>query len=367
SYSSSVVSTFKLPIRTLLLLTNFCSILTLQDDRKNNMRKDIHCITASRMKFTRSTEGSKQAGDLCYHMSELQTLCGHPACGPGLASTDVPSARAVCTQLASHQHGAPPTMPKPQITTAPTHTRPSRITTDNQKNPLLMSQSQQLQYFSEMSQLEAAYMEAEEDDKVDKWQDKISSGFDRLMSFASTELDKRRRSTEGASPRGGDSATSCNTSPDSGIGHGDPPPPPPPVPAPKKRCPSDVGGKPPLMEETAGPPRTPSPSSSIDEHPPPSPLPIFQQMNPKNTNTISKRNSSIEKIGLVGERPEQNFAQRERIGNGTINLISQKKTERKSKRNYLSRDLYTFMSDRKGSDHSRRARCNQLNFVRRYS
>lgn len=53
----------------------------------------------------------------------------------------------------------------------------------------------------------------EEDGVVEeKWQDKISSGFDRLVAFASTELDKRRRSTDGAD--------SCNTSPDSGIGHG---------------------------------------------------------------------------------------------------------------------------------------------------
>ncbi|KAK6624551.1 hypothetical protein RUM44_011410 [Polyplax serrata] len=58
----------------------------------------------------------------------------------------------------------------------------------------------------------------DDEDKGDKWQDKISSGFDRLVAFASTELDKRRRSTEG------ESTTSCNTSPDSGIGHGDPPP-----------------------------------------------------------------------------------------------------------------------------------------------
>lgn len=36
-----------------------------------------------------------------------------------------------------------------------------------------------------------------------------------MVAFASTELDKRRRSTEGSD--------SCNTSPDSGIGHGDPP------------------------------------------------------------------------------------------------------------------------------------------------
>lgn len=136
--------------------------------------------------------------------------------------------------------------------------------------------------------------------KVDKWQDKISSGFDRLMSFASTELDKRRRSTEG-----GDSAASCNTSPDSGIGHGDPPPPPPALSAPaaKKRGYEAGGSSPgpkmprlfktpttkpsperigrdsppvleaPLAEETSGPPRTPSPSSSADEPPllPPGP------------------------------------------------------------------------------------------------
>lgn len=57
----------------------------------------------------------------------------------------------------------------------------------------------------------------DDEDKGDKWQDKISSGFDRLVAFASTELDKRRRSTEG------ESNASCNTSPDSGIGHGDPP------------------------------------------------------------------------------------------------------------------------------------------------
>lgn len=35
-----------------------------------------------------------------------------------------------------------------------------------------------------------------EDDE--KWKDKISSDFDRLVAFASTELDKRRRSTEGS-------------------------------------------------------------------------------------------------------------------------------------------------------------------------
>lgn len=47
------------------------------------------------------------------------------------------------------------------------------------------------------------------------WQDRVSSGFDRLVAFASTELDKTRRSMDGDTiiPP----SASCNTSPDSGI------------------------------------------------------------------------------------------------------------------------------------------------------
>lgn len=41
------------------------------------------------------------------------------------------------------------------------------------------------------------------------WQDRVSSGFDRLVAFASTELTKSRRSIEDMAP----------TSPDSGINH----------------------------------------------------------------------------------------------------------------------------------------------------
>ena len=33
--------------------------------------------------------------------------------------------------------------------------------------------------------------------KESKWRDRISSGFDKLVAFASTELDKRRRNSEG--------------------------------------------------------------------------------------------------------------------------------------------------------------------------
>lgn len=52
-------------------------------------------------------------------------------------------------------------------------------------------------------------------DDESHWQDRVSSGFDRLVAFASTELTKTRRSIEegGAPP----STHSRNTSPDSGI------------------------------------------------------------------------------------------------------------------------------------------------------
>ncbi|XP_049692265.2 histone-lysine N-methyltransferase, H3 lysine-79 specific isoform X1 [Helicoverpa armigera] len=55
--------------------------------------------------------------------------------------------------------------------------------------------------------------EGEAGEEVDesKWQDRIAFRFDQIISFASTAMeDKRRRSDE-----------ACNTSPDSGIGHGE--------------------------------------------------------------------------------------------------------------------------------------------------
>lgn len=45
------------------------------------------------------------------------------------------------------------------------------------------------------------------------WQDRVSSRFDRLVAFASTELTKTRRSIE----ENGGPGNSCNASPDSGI------------------------------------------------------------------------------------------------------------------------------------------------------
>ncbi|KAF5285705.1 hypothetical protein FQA39_LY16511 [Lamprigera yunnana] len=111
--------------------------------------------------------------------------------------------------------------------------------------------------------------EVEEEAEESKWQDRISSGFDRLVAFASTELDKRRRSTEG---------DSCNTSPDSGIGHGDPPPATISLPPTKQMMKLNSIPKPSLLKSSnkalnienspsaeqndeSGPPRTPSPSS----------------------------------------------------------------------------------------------------------
>ncbi|XP_011339395.1 histone-lysine N-methyltransferase, H3 lysine-79 specific isoform X3 [Ooceraea biroi] len=81
-----------------------------------------------------------------------------------------------------------------------------------------------------------------DDDGEADWQDRINSGFDRLVAFASTELDKRRRSTEGV-----------NTSPDSGLGSD-----------------SAVTGPPPVVpspDEALGPPRTPSPTSPRPANP----------------------------------------------------------------------------------------------------
>ncbi|VVC90541.1 unnamed protein product [Leptidea sinapis] len=53
--------------------------------------------------------------------------------------------------------------------------------------------------------------EATEEVDESKWQDRIAFRFDQIISFASTAMDdKRRRSDD-----------DYNTSPDSGIGHGD--------------------------------------------------------------------------------------------------------------------------------------------------
>ncbi|KAJ3639303.1 hypothetical protein Zmor_002668 [Zophobas morio] len=110
--------------------------------------------------------------------------------------------------------------------------------------------------------------DVEEEGEESKWQDRISSGFDRLVAFASTELDKRRRSTEGND--------SCNTSPDSGIGHGDLPPSSITVAPAKQALKLNPNSKPSLFKmpnkiylesppigegNDDGPPRTPSPSS----------------------------------------------------------------------------------------------------------
>ncbi|XP_057339475.1 histone-lysine N-methyltransferase, H3 lysine-79 specific-like isoform X3 [Microplitis mediator] len=95
------------------------------------------------------------------------------------------------------------------------------------------------------------------------WQDRISSGFDRLVAFASTELDKRRRSTEGV-----------NTSPDSGLGSD-----------------STVIGPPrvvPSPDEALGPPRTPSPTSPR----PPNPTATNNNNNTSSNNNNNNNNNN---------------------------------------------------------------------------
>ena len=132
--------------------------------------------------------------------------------------------------------------------------------------------------------------DGEMDDGRGEWKDKISSQFDRLVAFASTELDKRRRSTEGASPRAGDTTTSCNTSPDSGIGHGEPLPPalskmprlfktPPAKASPGRDSPPVLEA--PHSAERLGIPRTPSPSSPVPNAPF-SPAPLDGPYSPVN-------------------------------------------------------------------------------------
>uniref|UniRef100_A0A182N559 Uncharacterized protein n=1 Tax=Anopheles dirus TaxID=7168 RepID=A0A182N559_9DIPT len=79
-------------------------------------------------------------------------------------------------------------------------------------------------------------------DDESSWHDRVSSGFDRLVAFASTELDKTRRSNDVDVPP---SSASCTTSPDSGINQSDH---------------SRTFLSPPLSD--VGLPRTPSPTSS---------------------------------------------------------------------------------------------------------
>ncbi|KPI94771.1 Histone-lysine N-methyltransferase, H3 lysine-79 specific [Papilio xuthus] len=92
-----------------------------------------------------------------------------------------------------------------------------------------------------------------------KWQDRIAFRFDQIISFASTAMeDKRRRSDE-----------ACNTSPDSGIGHGEPGRAPPPAAgtAPPGPASGPTGGATPAATVTptptagggGGEARTPSP------------------------------------------------------------------------------------------------------------
>lgn len=77
----------------------------------------------------------------------------------------------------------------------------------------LESQSIRARSFAPTARTRAHTDDGVEDES--HWQDRVSSGFDRLVAFASTELDKTRRSIEDvAGPQ-----PSRSASPDSGITH----------------------------------------------------------------------------------------------------------------------------------------------------
>ncbi|KAI5635753.1 histone methylation protein DOT1 domain-containing protein [Phthorimaea operculella] len=106
--------------------------------------------------------------------------------------------------------------------------------------------------------------EGGEEVEESKWQDRIAFRFDQLISFASTAMeDKRRRSDEAA-----------NTSPDSGIGHGERPPAPAPPPPRDSRPSSTTPLGPPSAGTAAssgssgssGPPEARSPSPQAAHH-----------------------------------------------------------------------------------------------------
>ncbi|XP_044256233.1 histone-lysine N-methyltransferase, H3 lysine-79 specific [Tribolium madens] len=153
--------------------------------------------------------------------------------------------------------------------------------------------------------------DVEEEGEESKWQDRISSGFDRLVAFASTELDKRRRSTEGSD--------SCNTSPDSGIGHGDLPPSSLTVTPAKQALKLNPNSKPTLFKmpnkiylesppigeagnDESGPPRTPSPSSLIN-------VPLNYSPEPPNEKSQPRLNPALLKYQREDKKvkPDQHY------------------------------------------------------------
>ncbi|CAG9759880.1 unnamed protein product [Ceutorhynchus assimilis] len=105
---------------------------------------------------------------------------------------------------APHQF-IPSQQPSPRQQFSPRTVAPLVNSTEDQLHPTVVRPRKYKEEEMDIVEEEAVVVE-------EKWRDKVSSGFDRLVAFASTELDKRRRSTDGTD--------SCNTSPDSGIGHG---------------------------------------------------------------------------------------------------------------------------------------------------
>lgn len=85
-----------------------------------------------------------------------------------------------------------------------------QLETKSTKNHFLITKTKPNKIFTHLVFFISITEDVQDDES--HWQDRVSSGFDRLVAFASTELDKTRRSIEDVS---------CNTSPDSGINNSD--------------------------------------------------------------------------------------------------------------------------------------------------
>lgn len=86
--------------------------------------------------------------------------------------------------------------PPPSLSSVPTSVQSS---TNSSKPSIIVSLPTTSQLKTEPVEKKSDEFERS-DSPLQKWQDKINSGFDKLVAFAS-EIDKRRKSTEGTSPR----------------------------------------------------------------------------------------------------------------------------------------------------------------------
>ncbi|XP_043653218.1 histone-lysine N-methyltransferase, H3 lysine-79 specific [Drosophila teissieri] len=176
-----------------------------------------------------------------------QVLPPPPAHDATTPSPTPSSSSSSCGRRSSSNNGKllvdPPLLMSPEINSLMGDERPLQLSHHPQQQPQMLHhhQSQQQQHLQlTQQQLRVAHLghglghstmptlggqrngnAADDDDVIaaddeTHWQHRVSSGFDRLVAFASTELDKTRRSIDGDTVP---ASISCNTSPDSGITH----------------------------------------------------------------------------------------------------------------------------------------------------